>query len=197
MNSLERMSWYNEPEKWQIGERSLSMFVTPKTDFWRVTHYGFTVDDGPFYYTEVGGEFEVKVKISGEYRTRFDQMGLMLRIDEKTWIKAGVEYVNEKVNLSAVVTHGHSDWSVNELTHLPKAVWLKAVRRLDAVEMSFSLDGEFYSMMRLAFFPAGRSIMVGLTAASPDGEGFDALFEEFEIKHLPDKRRLQWLRDNA
>ena len=197
MNSLERMSWFNEPEKWQIGERSLSMFVTPKTDFWRVTHYGFTVDDGPFYYTHVGGEFEMKVKISGEYRTRFDQMGLMLRIDEKAWIKAGVEYVNEKINLSAVVTHDHSDWSVNELTHLPKAVWLKAVRRLDAVEISFSLDGEVYSMMRLAFFPAGRPIMVGLTAASPDGEGFDALFEEFEIKHLPDKRRLQWLRDNA
>ena len=173
------------------------MFVTPKTDFWRVTHYGFTVDDGPFYYANLGGEFEVKVKISGEYRSRFDQMGLMLRIDEQTWIKTGVEYVNQKINLSAVVTHSTSDWSVMELEHMPKALWLKALRRLDAVEISYSLDGETYTMMRLAFFPPARPVMVGLAAASPDGEGFDALFEDFEINHLPDLRRSQWLKDNS
>jgi uncharacterized protein len=62
------------------------MFVMPKTDYWRVTNYGFTVDDGPFYYEMLGGEFEVVVKIKGEYKTRYDHMGLMLRIDEKTWI---------------------------------------------------------------------------------------------------------------
>ena len=90
---MEKMQWLNEPEKWSIAKQSLSMFVTPKTDYWRITHYGFTVDDGPFYYTTRGGEFEVKVKITGEYKTHFDQMGLMLRIDEKTWVKTGVEYL--------------------------------------------------------------------------------------------------------
>ena len=36
--------------------------MTPHTDYWRLTHYGFTVDDGSFYYEMLGGEFEVKVK---------------------------------------------------------------------------------------------------------------------------------------
>jgi len=38
--------------------------------------------------------------------------------------------------------------------------------------------------------------MVGMMAASPDGDGFDALFEDFSIKHLPDIRRKEWLNNN-
>ena len=60
-------------------------------------------------------KFEVKVKITGNYVTTFDQMGLMLRIDHENWIKAGVEYVDGKQNVSAVVTHRTSDWSVVQL----------------------------------------------------------------------------------
>ena len=43
-----------------------------------------------------GGEFEVKVKISGEYKVRFDQAGLMLRIDAENYIKTGIEYFQIK-----------------------------------------------------------------------------------------------------
>ena len=71
--SLEKMQWFNEPEQWEVKNNSLLMNVTPQTDYWRISHYGFTVDDAPFLYTLRGGEFEAKVKISGDYRTRFDQ----------------------------------------------------------------------------------------------------------------------------
>ena len=83
--SLEKMQWFNEPEQWKIEDNSLSMHVTSQTDYWRISHYGFTVDDAPFLYTLRGGEFEVKVKISGDYKTRFDQSGLMLRIDHENY----------------------------------------------------------------------------------------------------------------
>ncbi len=195
---MKKMQWLNEPDQWDIpNDSSLSMHVTPQTDFWRKTHYGFTVDDGPFYYAQMGGEFEAAVKISGAYKTRFDQMGLMIRKDEKTWIKTGVEFVDETINLSVVVTHENSDWSVVELQHKPKAVWIKAIRRLDAIEIRYSLDGETFTMLRLAYFPDNTPVMVGLMAASPDGDGFEALFEDFAITHLPDKRRSDWLKDNS
>lgn len=194
--STEKMQWFNQPEKWKAGNQSLSMYVTPKTDYWRITHYGFTVDDGPLYYTTVGGEFEVKVKITGEYKSRFDQMGLMLRIDEETWIKTGVEFIDGNMNVSSVVTNEKSDWSVIPLVEKPRSLWIKAVRRLDAVEIFYSLDDKKYNSIRLAYFPDNKPVMVGMTAASPDGDGFNALFEGFEIKHLPDARRLKWLEEN-
>jgi regulation of enolase protein 1 (concanavalin A-like superfamily) len=195
--SLSNMQWFNEPEKWEIKNKRLEMFVTPQTDYWRISHYGFTVDDAPFYYSTYGGEFEAKVKLTGDYKARFDQMGLMIRIDHENWIKAGVEFVDGKFNISAVVTHKTSDWSVIQLDTIPSYIWIKAVRRLDAVELYYSFDDKNYKMMRNAPLQDNHPVMVGLMAASPDGKGFAATFDNFSVKHLPDQRRLDWLKKNA
>lgn len=194
--NLERMQWFNEPEEWQIEDQTLTMEVTPQSDYWRISHYGFTVDDAPFLYTLRGGEFEAKVKISGDYKVRFDQAGLMLRIDEENYIKAGIEYVDGKYNLSCVVTHHTSDWSVIELDEPVDYVWIRAVRRLDAVEIFYSFDDVEYTMMRNCWLEDNTPVMVGMMAACPDGDGFRATFEGFSIKHLPDLRRLEWLQTN-
>ena len=195
--TLEKMTWFNEPQAWNIQDNALTMSVTPKSDYWRISHYGFTVDDAPFYYATYGGEFEAKVKVSGDYRTRFDQAGLMLRVDHENYIKAGIEYVDGKYNLSVVVTHHTSDWSVITLDRPVEHVWIKAVRRLDAVEIFYSFDDKEYVMMRNAWLQDNTPVRVGLMAACPDGDGFEARFEYFSVKHLPDLRRTEWLKKNA
>lgn len=194
--TLERMQWFNEPAQWEVKDNVLTMQVTPQSDYWRISHYGFTVDDAPFLYTLRGGEFEVKAKISGDYRVRFDQAGLMLRIDKENYIKTGIEYVDGKYNLSCVVTHHTSDWSVITLDRPVPFVWIKAVRRLDAVEIFYSFDDKEYTMMRNCWLQDNSPVMVGLMAACPDGQGFQAKFEHFAIKHLPDQRRVKWLEEH-
>ena len=195
--TLEKMQWFNEPEKWTVENQALSMFVTPKSDYWRISHYGFTVDDAPFYYALYGGEFEVKVKITGDYKNRFDQAGLMLRIDEQNYIKAGIEFVDGVYNLSTVVTHKTSDWSVIALEKPVPFIWIKAVRRLDALEVFYSFDDKTYTMMRNAWMQDNTPMMVGVMGACPDGDGFNVKFENFKVKHLPDMRRLKWLKENS
>lgn len=195
--TLEKMQWFNEPEVWAVNDHSLTMSVTPHSDYWRISHYGFTVDDAPFYYATYGGEFEAKVKITGDYRMRFDQAGLMIRIDQENYIKAGIEFVDGKYNLSTVVTHKTSDWSVITLDKPVSAVWIKAVRRLDAVEIFYSFDDKTYTMMRNAWMQDHVPVKVGLVGACPDGDGFRVKFEHFQVKHLPDARRLEWLKKNA
>ncbi|MGL5785602.1 MAG: DUF1349 domain-containing protein, partial [Bacteroidales bacterium] len=179
---LDKMQWFNEPLEWEILNPTTFIMRAPaKTDYWRITHYGFTVDDAPFYYTTYGGEFETKVKITGDYKTTYDQMGLMLRIDHKNWIKTGVEFVDGKFNVSTVVTHNTSDWSVVELGKGPEFIWIKAVRRLDAVEVFYSLDDREYKMIRTCYLEDNCPVQVGIMAASPDGDGFKAIFEHFEV----------------
>lgn len=192
--NLEKMQWFNEPEQWQIKDNSLIMQVTPKSDYWRISHYGFTVDDAPFYYATYGGEFEAKVKLTGAYKARFDQMGLLIRTDHKNYIKTGVEFVDGKFNVSTVVTHEKSDWSVHPLDKAPPFIWIKVVRTLDAVEIFYSLDDKDYIMLRNAPLQDNAPVMIGMMAASPDGDGFEARFENFKVKHLPDQRRLEWLK---
>lgn len=195
--SLQKMNWFNEPAKWNIESGKLIMDVTPKSDYWRISHYGFTVDDAPFYYAEYGGEFEAKVKISADYKVRFDQAGMMIRLDYKNYIKTGIEYVDGRYNLSTVVTHNTSDWSVIALDRKVDYIWIKAVRRLDAVEIFYSFDDKEYTMMRNAWLEANHPVRIGMFAACPDGDGFTATFSDFKVTHLPDKVRTDWLLRNA
>ncbi len=195
--SLEKMQWFNEPSSYEIKGKTLVMDVPGNTDYWRISHYGFTVDDAPFYYATYGGEFETKVKVSGDYKVRFDQAGLMIRIDKDHYLKAGIEYVDGKYNVSCVVTHKTSDWSVIVLDKPVDFIWIKAVRRLDAIEVFYSFDDKTYTLMRNCWMQDNTPIQVGLVAASPDGEGFKARFDHFSVKHLPDQRRLEWLKANA
>ncbi len=195
--TLEKMNWFNEPDNWSISGKTLTMDVTPKSDYWRISHYGFTVDDAPFYYAEYGGEFEAKVKITGDYKVRFDQAGMMIRIDHENYIKTGIEFVDGKYNLSTVVTHTTSDWSVIALDRPVDAIWIKAVRRLDAIEIFYSFDDKEYHMMRNAWMAANTPVKIGMFAACPDGNGFKATFSDFKVTHLPDKVRTDWLKNNA
>ena len=160
--NLDRMQWFNEPESYTIKNGTLEMDVPAQTDYWRIAHYGFTVDDGPFLYTTVGGEFEAKIKVSGDYKVRFDQ----------------------------------ADWSVIELKEPIPFLWLKAVRRLDAIELYYSFDDKEYTMMRTLWMQDNCPLMVGPVAACPDGQGFKAVFSHFKVKHLPDQRRVEWLMNN-
>lgn len=194
--TLERMQWFNEPESYSIKGKTLIMDVPAQTDYWRIAHYGFTVDDGPFLYTTYGGEFEAKVKVSGQYKTRFDQAGMMIRIDNENYVKFGIEFVDGKYNISTVVTHHTSDWSVITLDKPVDYLWVKAVRRRDAIELFYSFDDKEYVMMRTLWMQDNCPVMVGPVAACPDGDGFKARFDDFQVKHLPDARRLEWLENN-
>ncbi|MDE7473082.1 MAG: DUF1349 domain-containing protein [Muribaculaceae bacterium] len=195
--TLEKMNWFNAPTEWSIKDVCLSLYVPPNSDYWRISHYGFTVDDAPFYYAEYGGEFEAKVKISGDYKVRFDQAGMMIRIDHENYIKTGIEFVDGKYNLSAVVTHHTSDWSVIQLDRPVEYIWIKAVRRLDAIEIFYSFDDKEYTLMRNAWMEANCPVKIGMMGASPDGTGFTARFSNFTVKHLPDAVRTKWLKENA
>lgn len=195
--TLEKMNWFNEPSDWFISNGKLTMAVTPKSDYWRISHYGFTVDDAPFYYAEYGGEFEAKVKVAGDYKVRFDQAGLMIRVDHENYIKTGIEFVDGKYNLSTVVTHHTSDWSVIALEKPVDYIWIKAIRRLDAIEIFYSFDDKDYTLMRNAWMEANRPVKIGMMGACPDGNGFNAMFSDFSVRHLPDANRTKWLENNA
>ncbi|HEV2581743.1 MAG TPA: DUF1349 domain-containing protein [Ktedonobacteraceae bacterium] len=178
------MQWYNEPPRWSVEGDIVMIQSGAKTDFWRLTHYGFTRDNGHFYYQPQAGDFLAEVKFSGDYAATYDQAGLMVRVDESTWVKCGIEYIDGVQQVSAVVTRDYSDWSVVPLAHNPAALWLRLKRMGSALEIQYALDGVSYQLLRLAYFSPAETMDVGLLCASPEGEGFPARFEDFTIQSL-------------
>jgi regulation of enolase protein 1 (concanavalin A-like superfamily) len=185
--SFSNMRWLHAPAKVTTSPTSLQVQVQGGTDFWRVTHYGFIRDNGHFFYQEQAGDFIAKVKVVGQYKDLYDQAGLMIRLDEKNWIKTGIEYVKGVQNVSAVVTREVSDWSVVPRQDSPPAVWLTLLRKGDYVEIQYSFDNHDFKMLRLAYFPPtpGRKVQVGLMCAAPDGKGFPVEFTDFSLTALP------------
>jgi regulation of enolase protein 1 (concanavalin A-like superfamily) len=178
------MQWFSEPGNWSVAGDRIQVAVSGGTDFWRKTHYGFVRDNGHFGYIEVAGDFTAAVKVVGAYRDLYDQAGLMLRIDEAHWIKTGIEYVHGVQYVSAVVTNDFSDWSVAPLAGSPPAIWLRVVRKAEAVEIFYSLDGAAYTLLRIAYLLPAPVTAVGVMCAAPDGQGFDVAFEDLQIEPL-------------
>eukprot|EP01113_Clastostelium_recurvatum_P048470 TRINITY_DN8834_c0_g1_i1.p1 TRINITY_DN8834_c0_g1~~TRINITY_DN8834_c0_g1_i1.p1 ORF type:complete len:289 (+),score=65.21 TRINITY_DN8834_c0_g1_i1:83-868(+) len=120
-----RLKWMNEPTNHKIShndgedktQHSLTVYTNANTDFWQKTHYGFRVDNGHLLYAEVEGDFIATTRMRWEPRNQYDQAGLMVRIDETSWLKTSVEYEipPETCKLGAVCTNmGYSDWSTQK-----------------------------------------------------------------------------------
>ena len=174
------MHWLNEPPIWQINNDRLRVVTGPKTDFWRVTHYGFIRDNGHFHYEERTGDFTIQTKIDAKYQALYDQAGVMIRLDAANWIKAGVEYTDGSPHFSAVVTREFSDWSV---LPAPSAgpVWFRLTKLSAAIRIQYSTDGISFRMLRLAYFPDAATTQVGLMCCSPEREGFEVEFSTYSI----------------
>lgn len=173
--------WTNEPAHWAADrEDRLTATARPRTDFWRKTRNGFISDNGHLYGTQVRGDFAAQVKVSGDFKELYDQAGLMVMLNRSVWIKAGIEYVDDACYLSTVVTRDHSDWSISRPLENPK-LWLMIERDRDAVIVSASVDGTDYFMVRECTLTSELTVEVGPYLASPAGEGFTAVFEDYEI----------------
>jgi regulation of enolase protein 1 (concanavalin A-like superfamily) len=108
----------------------------------------------------------------------------MIRENEKTWLKSGIEFVKGTQYASTVVTREYSDWSIIPLSTNPESLWLKLEHRDGSIKTSYSLDGEQYNMMRLAYLTATKTVQVGLMCASPERKGFQVVFNDWQIQNL-------------
>jgi len=170
------MEWFREPPSWKHEGDTITVTSAPGSDFWRKTHYGFIRDNGHFYHQPRTGDFTVEVKITGEYRDLYDQAGVMVRLDETTWMKCGIEFVHGAQFASAVVTRDYSDWSVVPLPQNLPSLWLRVKRSGSTIEVLYSLNGENYAMLRMTHL-TDEPVQAGIMTASPDGAGFTATFE--------------------
>ncbi len=174
------MQWLNEPGEWDRLSKGLSARADAETDFWRKTHDGGIRHSGHFYYDSVAGDFTAHVKVTAEYNSQYDQAGLMVRIDERTWLKCGVESLDGQQYASAVVTRDYSDWSVVQVSN-PPAIWIQCERQGATFTVRYSLNGTDYEMIRQSFLTDETEQQLGMMFAAPKGSGFRVLFEDYQI----------------
>jgi uncharacterized protein len=175
------MQWLNEPASWQRTGDVLRVSVDPGTDFWRTTGYGYVHDNGHIYGELLPGDLDVSVRVRGAFANQYDQAGIMLRADEQTWLKTGLEFFEGRPRLSTVLTMGFSSWMVADLPPGTDAVTLRVSRRGDAVEVRYAAGDGVAELAALVFMPPGREMLAGIVCAAPEGGGFSVAFHDLRI----------------
>ena len=173
--------WLNQPANALVNETELTITTDEKTDFWRETYYGFTRDSGHFLGFSGADGFTAKIRVQGQFRSLYDQAGLMLRIDEAHWMKTGVEFTDGERFLSTVITDGRSDWSVSQPFAELEDFYLRITLASGALRIQASNDGKLWPLLRLAPFPVAASYEVGPMACTPERHGLTVRFSGFEI----------------
>jgi regulation of enolase protein 1 (concanavalin A-like superfamily) len=177
-----RMTWFNEPASVSYPEGGVVARAKPKTDFWRKTYYGYVTDNGHFFHLPVSGEFTFEARVIGKYASLYDQAGLMVRLDEKHWMKCGSEFFEQRRWASVVFTHDFSDWSTLDDLSQSGPVWWRVARKKDSIEAQCSSDGKTFLTVRQGYFPAAVEVQVGVMCAAPEGAGFEAAFDNLKLE---------------
>jgi len=173
--NIDLFKWLNKSEISVVGDK-ITISASPESDFFNnpVPENGEfepPKKNAPFFYTDVEGDFVIRVKVKPNFETVYDAACIMVIQDENLWIKAA--YEKSDFNTTAVVsvvTNRVSD-DANGCNLTEESIWLQVSRVGCNFAVHYSLDGEKFDMVRLCMLPMESTVKVGIEAQSPTGQG--------------------------
>ncbi len=183
MNSFQ---WTRLPRDYRITPEQVEVWTKPHTDLWQRTYYHFRNDNAPVLQMATGQRyfsFTVRTDFADSCR-RFDQCGIVLYLDSENWLKASVEYENQRFqHLGSVVTNGgYSDWATTQIPAAVKTMWYRLSRREADYCVECSEDGLVFRQMRICHLHRGDGdIRFGIYACSPEESSFRAVFSQMAL----------------
>lgn len=185
MFDIAKMEWTREPLSYTLAGDRIEIVTRPHTDLWQRTYYHFRNDNAPVLQARTSEPFfSFTVKTAFDSKRRFDQCGVVLYLDSENWLKASVEYENERYqHLGSVVTNrGYSDWATTAIDASVKTMWYRLSRREDDFCVECSADGTHFSQMRIChMWQAAGEVRFGVYACSPEDSSFQAVFTDLDM----------------
>ncbi|QJA00316.1 DUF1349 domain-containing protein [Leifsonia sp. PS1209] len=178
-------NWRNPPASvTETPGGGLRVEAVKGSDAWQKTSYGFERDSehGLLRLFELGTAVEVEF-VAGMSQ-QFDQAGVLVRVDEEHWVKAGAEYADGVLRLSTVVTDVYSDWSTAPVPHWQDTtVTIRVSWATGAISVRAKAEGEEFELIRLApWSPHENAVVVaGPYLCAPERAGFTAEFVKWQV----------------
>ena len=183
--------WINEGRVKTEGNR-IEIDAPAQSDFFcnngAISEEGITPEtlcNAPFYYTELAGDFVLKVKVSHDFKDTYDSSSVMVMKDMQNWAKACFEKTDFGTHaaVSVVTKNGESD-DANGCNIEGNAAWLQVTRCGQSFAFHYSTDGESFYMIRFFNMPVGEVVKVGLLAQAPTGNGGVRIYENLTIEQV-------------
>jgi regulation of enolase protein 1 (concanavalin A-like superfamily) len=185
---FKKFKWLNESEI-RFEENRMVIHAPAKSDFFcnsgAVSEEGITPEsllNAPFFYTEVKGDFVMRVQVSHAFKDTYDSATIMVMKDLKIWAKACFEKTDFDTHAVVSVVTNHTSDDANGCNIEGNEVWLQVARAGNSFAFHYSEDGEAFYMMRFFTLPSGKTIKAGLIAQAPQGNGGERYYRNFSIE---------------
>ena len=185
--NMDSFKWLNESKLTVEGD-TITIYAPPITDCFNSPipeedgSFIKPQSDAPFFFTEVDGDFVIRVKVKQNFEANYDAGCLMVFQDENLWIKAALEKSDfNTIAVVSVVTNMVSD-DANGCNVTTDSLWLQIARVKNNFAIHYSLDGDKFDMVRLCLLPIDKTVKVGIAAQCPIGEGGYRIFSDLSIE---------------
>lgn len=182
-------AWLNESKIEKKGN-VIEIYAPAKSDFF--CGGNVTSDEGslpanicnaPYYYTEICGDFVMRVRVSLKFLSTYDSSSVMVMKDMENWAKFCFERTDFGTHaVVSVVTHDNISDDANGCNIETDKVWLQVCRRGNAYAFHYSVDGINFYMTRFFILDYGNTVKIGLVAQSPTGNGGIRIYEDLTIE---------------
>ncbi len=173
-------AWTNPPESVVEDGGGLQVTAIEGSDAWRHTAYGFVHDTEHALLAPLAVGQAVEVRLRTTFTGQFDQAGVFVKADNEHWVKAGLEFADDVLNLGAVVTLERSDWSVAPVDWNGREVTVRVSRSVESLTVRAKVDDEPFRLVRVAPF-SGRTVTAGPFLCAPTRAGFTATFLSWDL----------------
>lgn len=184
-----KFEWLNKSEM-TTEDNKIKIYAPAQSDFFcnngAISEEGITPEtlcNAPFYFTEIEGDFVLKVKVAHDFKDTYDSASLMVMEDGNNWAKSCFEKTDFGTHaaVSVVTKNGASD-DANGCNIAGNSVWLQISRVNDSYAFHYSEDGENFYMTRFFNLFGAKKVKVGLLAQAPQGDGGIRIYEGLTIE---------------
>ncbi|TLM75369.1 DUF1349 domain-containing protein [Pseudarthrobacter sp. NamB4] len=165
-------------------ELGADLLVTARegSDAWRCTSYGFVHDSEHALLVPFPEGSAMEVEFTAEFSEQFDQAGIFVRLAADKWVKAGVEFADGACQLGAVVTNGHSDWSLAPVPGWKGSrVLIRISRAGDALTIRARADDGHLRLVRLVPLHPAADAYAGPFTCAPTRAGLTVPFHAWRV----------------
>ena len=182
---LQNFQWLNDPENVTFTALGMRTSCKAGTDFWQNDAANIHKDSGHFFYLPKSENFTLTLCWDAPLSGNFDQCGIMVRANEKNWIKASLMFddINSPSVATCATVNGFSDWSSHKLWRFQEKIYYRIKRIGDDYIVYYSLDGEKFEQIRLFHMQSEISlVLAGAYVCSPKSANFTATLTALDFE---------------
>jgi regulation of enolase protein 1 (concanavalin A-like superfamily) len=162
----------------EFNGSSIAFAAGPRTDLFADPAGSEAKLDAPLLIGRPSGDFQLSARLSAPLAATFDAASLVVWASPTAWGKLALEHSPAgEAMIVSVVTREVSD-DANAFIVPERVAWLRVARNRETIAFHASVDGRWWSLIRVFTFPGAGDASAGFLVQSPTGEGLQGRFDE-------------------